>query len=245
MVDFAVRDRQTQFEDAAGRFDSQRFFFGDAVVVDVFRHATNAVAAHLGLAAVGVEHPHAGVGDRGGMNQDQPVGADAFVPIADGDRQPRQIGGEEFLEGVDIDIVIARTVHFGESHEPTSNLQTDHFNLMDRGATPTALRGRANPFDVRRHAHAEPWAWHPATSLIESLRLRTSSGDRTASQSPRQWHPRGRNPILLTCYSRVRSPRKMLRLSALSRGVNSSSPAISPSSEPASMWNLASTSSAK
>jgi len=30
-----------------------------------------------------------------------------------------------------------------------------------RGATPTALRGRANPFDIRRHAHAEPWAWHP------------------------------------------------------------------------------------
>jgi hypothetical protein len=32
--------------------------------------------------------------------------------------------------------------------------------LRIRGAAPTALRGRANPFDVRRHAHAEPWAWH-------------------------------------------------------------------------------------
>ena len=37
-------------------------------------------------------------------------------------------------------------------------------------ATPTALRGRANPLDVRRRAHAEPWAWHPKCQLNEGAR---------------------------------------------------------------------------
>jgi hypothetical protein len=32
------------------------------------------------------------------------------------------------------------------------------------------MRGRANPFDVRRHAHAEPWSWHPETSQNGSRR---------------------------------------------------------------------------
>jgi hypothetical protein len=37
-------------------------------------------------------------------------------------------------------------------------------NVVASGATLTALRGRANPFDARRHAHAEPWTWHPETA---------------------------------------------------------------------------------
>ncbi len=43
------------------------------------------------------------------------------------------------------------------------------------GATPTALRGRANPFDVRRHAHAKPWAWHPALVMVLTTVLVTSA----------------------------------------------------------------------
>ena len=34
------------------------------------------------------------------------------------------------------------------------------------GAMPTALRGHVNPLDAPRHAHAEPWAWHPERSVF-------------------------------------------------------------------------------
>ena len=40
----------------------KRRFLGDAVVVDILRHAAHAVAAHFRFAAVGVEHPHPGIG---------------------------------------------------------------------------------------------------------------------------------------------------------------------------------------
>ena len=56
---------------------------GNAVVVDILGHAADAVAAHLAFAAVGVEHPHPGVGPFRRADQDQAVAADAEVPIAD------------------------------------------------------------------------------------------------------------------------------------------------------------------
>ena len=65
---------------------------GQAVVVDVLGHAADAVAAHLRLGAVGVEHPHPRVGPLRGHDQDQAVGADAEMPVADRHRQPRGIG---------------------------------------------------------------------------------------------------------------------------------------------------------
>ncbi len=71
----------------------------------------------------------------------------------------RDVNSDERFEGdVHDDIGVQRRMplyainpFFSEKNSTGSN----------RGATPTALRGRANPFDVRRHAHAEPWAWHP------------------------------------------------------------------------------------
>src|SRR5436305_14410345 len=38
--------------------------------------------------------------------------------------------------------------------------------LVTPGAMPTALRGHASPECLSHHAHAEPWAWHPA--LVEA-----------------------------------------------------------------------------
>ena len=89
---------------------------GDAVVVDVLGDAADAVAAHFGLGAVGVEHPHLGVGAVDGADQDQAVGADAEVAIGDRAGEGRGVGGNRLAEAIDVDVVVAGAVHFGEEH---------------------------------------------------------------------------------------------------------------------------------
>ena len=64
----------------------------DAVVVDVLGDAADAVAAHFGVGAVGVEHPHLGVGPLGGADQDQAVAADAEAAVGDAAGQLRRVG---------------------------------------------------------------------------------------------------------------------------------------------------------
>ena len=80
-------DFEVEREDAAAGLDRQLLLGGDAVVVDVLGDAADAVAAHLAFGAVGVEHPHPGIGPLGGHDQDQAVAADAEVAVADGARQ--------------------------------------------------------------------------------------------------------------------------------------------------------------
>ena len=86
----------------------------DAVVVYVFGHAADAVAAHLGFAAVGVEHPHAGVGALRWADQDQAVAPDPPMAVADGARQHGHIIGNSLREAVHVDVVVARTLHLDE-----------------------------------------------------------------------------------------------------------------------------------
>ena len=89
----------------------------DAVVVNVFRHAADAVAAHFRLGAVGVVHPHSGVGLIARADQDQPVAADAEMPVGNPPGQRGRIGGKRFRETVDVHVVVAGSVHFGEVHD--------------------------------------------------------------------------------------------------------------------------------
>lgn len=89
---------------------------GDLVVVGQFAGAADTVAAHLRLASVGVEHPHAEVGAGrviGREQEDQPVGADAEMAIGD---VPGEFGRviDPMAEGVDVDVVISDAVHFVE-----------------------------------------------------------------------------------------------------------------------------------
>src|SRR6185436_3765621 len=98
--------------------DRDRLLPGQPVVVDVLADAADAVAAHRSLGAVGVEHDHPEVGLLRGGDQDEAVGADAGVAVADRDRQRRGIG-DLLLEGVDVDVVVAGAVHLGEFHGPT------------------------------------------------------------------------------------------------------------------------------
>ena len=107
---------EVEGEDAPAGLDGDLGAAGDAVVVDVLGDAADAVAAHLAFGAVGVEHAHAGVGPFGGGDQDQAVGADAEVAVADGAGEGGQVAGGGLVEEVDVDVVVAEAVHLGESH---------------------------------------------------------------------------------------------------------------------------------
>ena len=94
----------------------------DAVVVNVLGHAADAVAAHFGLRAVGVEHPHPGVGHFAGADQNQTVAADAKMPIG---HLAGQLGGirrKRFFKTIDIHVVVAGSVHFGKTHGRDSDV---------------------------------------------------------------------------------------------------------------------------
>jgi hypothetical protein len=115
LLDLAIGEVQGEGEDSAAGFDGHGVVLGEAVVVGVLGDAADAVAAHLALAAIGVEHAHADIGVVGGEDEDEAIGADAGVAV--GDEAGDLAGvGESFLEVVDIDIVVADAVHFGESH---------------------------------------------------------------------------------------------------------------------------------
>jgi hypothetical protein len=103
-------------EDAAAGLDAQFLLPRDAVVVDVLGHAADAVAAHFRLAAVGIEHPHAGVGSFAGADEDQAVSADAEMAVGDDAGQGGEVVGQPLRERVHVHVVVAGAVHLGEAH---------------------------------------------------------------------------------------------------------------------------------
>ncbi len=83
--------------------------------------AANAVAAHLRLAAIGVEHAHARVTVDGRQDRQNAVGADAEVAIAHRahdrrllDRHGSAIRGSGAVAQVDDDEVVTQAFDFGE-----------------------------------------------------------------------------------------------------------------------------------
>ena len=94
------------------------------MVVQIFAHATNAVATHLTTAAVGVVHLHARMSSIRGADEDQPVPADAGTAVTNFLRYHSRVG---YLggEGVHVDVVVAGTMHFGEWELHTRVLRTE------------------------------------------------------------------------------------------------------------------------
>src|SRR5437660_12053086 len=86
------------------------------MVINKLRDASDAVAAHFRLAAVGIEHAHARISFVGGANEDQSVRADAEMPIADGPAQARGVVRHRVAQAIDVNVVVADAVHFGEMH---------------------------------------------------------------------------------------------------------------------------------
>ena len=91
---------------------------GDAGALDqIFGEAAEAVAAHLAVGAVGVDDGHPRGGRFGVFNQQDAVGADAEVAVADFGRGGGPVELEAFSEraaGVDQDEIVARALDFEE-----------------------------------------------------------------------------------------------------------------------------------
>src|SRR6516164_1923724 len=68
LANTSIGQFQIDFENSAPGLNLKRRLSDQAVVMDVLGYAAKAIAAHLGLAAVGVEHAHAGVGSFSGAN---------------------------------------------------------------------------------------------------------------------------------------------------------------------------------
>src|SRR5437879_4537066 len=79
----------------------------------VLRDTADAVAAHLRLAAVGVEHAHPHVAPLRGADENQTVRADAEVPVANRAAQRSRIARRRMTDAIDVDVVVADAVHFG------------------------------------------------------------------------------------------------------------------------------------
>ena len=111
--DAAVFELQKEDLEARVGIHFQGIGASQAVVVDVFAHTPDPVAAHRSPAAVGVIHLHAGVGGGRGADQDQAVTTNAGPPFA---QPPGQAGriGHCGREGVDVHVIVADAVHFGE-----------------------------------------------------------------------------------------------------------------------------------
>jgi len=93
------------------------------MVIDVFRNAADAVAAHRAAAAVGIVHVHREISLLGRLDQNQPVGSDSEMAVADFSGDPGRVF-YFFLRAVDIDIVIADAVHFSKVHALSSVILT-------------------------------------------------------------------------------------------------------------------------
>ncbi len=107
-VDLAVEHAARRREAARGRRKAAR--------VRERHRAARAVAAHLGLAAVGIVVRHAEVGTRDRADDDEPVAADALAAVAQrGDALAGQPAGGQ-VAGQDHDEVVAGAVHLGEGH---------------------------------------------------------------------------------------------------------------------------------
>ena len=112
-VDFHQFTDDPRPDDTGAGFHFKRSLGRDAVIVDVFGEAADAVAAHLHLAAVGVINLHLEIGDFRRMHRQQLIGADAEAAIAKFFRDKIEIFNVLF-QAIDKHEIVARAVHLGE-----------------------------------------------------------------------------------------------------------------------------------
>ncbi len=109
-------DLEIEGEDAASCLDRQLLFRGNTMVEKVLGDAANAVAAHFAFRAVGVEHSHFRVGAFGRHDHDEAVAADARMAVAHGEGERDGVTRWALVEGADIHVIVADSVHLGEAH---------------------------------------------------------------------------------------------------------------------------------
>ena len=82
-----VADGDFRLHDACQGFNGEFFLVDDAVVVDVFGKAADAVAAHFRFTAIGIDDAHADVGFIARHDDDDAIGTDARMGSAHLDGQ--------------------------------------------------------------------------------------------------------------------------------------------------------------
>ena len=99
--------------DTGQGFDGNRVLIRQALVINKFCHATNAITAHFAFGAVSIEHAHFEISDIGFANANQSVTANAKTTMADvfGNRFRMW---QLFLSAVHIYVIVASAVHFRE-----------------------------------------------------------------------------------------------------------------------------------
>ena len=112
---FPLCHRKLQILDPASCGHADIFLFHDPVVIDVFCHTADSVAAHGALGPVHIVHIHLAVGDIRRFDQDQPVGSDTEMAVADKLCHSGRIR-HVFLKTVYIYIIVADAVHFCKFH---------------------------------------------------------------------------------------------------------------------------------
>ena len=99
--------------DSGEGLESEGLLVGKTFLINKFGDTAGGIAAHLGLAAVGIEHPHTKISDVGGHNRHQTIAANSEMRVAHPAREFREV-----LQGlacrIDIDIIVAGTMHLGE-----------------------------------------------------------------------------------------------------------------------------------
>ena len=115
--DTASIDLEFHREDATAGFDPESVFWCNTLFIHVFGHAAQAIAAHFCLEPVGVIHPHPGVRALGRADQDQPVAADAQMPVAHSAAQFGRVCRKSFLEAVYENVVVAGALHLCKTHD--------------------------------------------------------------------------------------------------------------------------------
>ena len=121
--------KELQGEHACQSLDLDGGLLRHPTVIDILGQATNAVATHLRLTTVCVEHAHAKIGMGRGQDQDQAIRANTKVSVTDRPRHLRRMV-DLLLEAIDIDIVIPYAVHFGEFHARTSIREVCHRTML-------------------------------------------------------------------------------------------------------------------
>ena len=84
-------------------------------VIDIFPDAPAGVAAHRPARTVRIVHHHAEIRLVARRDQHQPVAADPKVPVAEAARQRGRVV-HPLLKRIDIDVIVAKPLHFGEFH---------------------------------------------------------------------------------------------------------------------------------
>ena len=106
--------------DAGSGLNRKPCLFYDMMIVHILRHAADAIATHLTLRTVRIEHAHAHIRPIGRTDQDQPVGTDAKMTVAHTSGKLCRIVCFVF-QTIYINIIISTAMHLCKFHHPFSH----------------------------------------------------------------------------------------------------------------------------